>query len=165
MPGGDGEMSRTKGARDLKPRKTRSDKKNRYKRNRMGNLVPYVPKRKRTDPLKCRFVHLKQMSKEGYKHWSVKVRANISKFVVYPFPAIRVMPDQICTIEAIEQLALEQCGFEGRFQFQMPGHSKNSFHCSYRKKALVEITEHEDGLKAKVLQTWNLKRYWFWRGK
>lgn len=152
--------------KDLKKRKPRSDRKYKRKRNRAGNLVPYIPKRSKQDDIRVWFFHAKRMSKDGYRNWSPKVRGHIKPIVYYPVgKPISVSPQAISSIEGIEELAVNTIGFEGRFYFKMPCHSKNRFHVSYKKKALIDITEHEDGLRAKVIQTWNLKRYWFWRNR
>jgi len=157
-------LARTLGARDIGKRKVRKDKKHKYKRNRAGNLVPYIPKRKKGDPVRVWFFQMKPMSIEGYKNFARKIQPHVRRIVFRPVGhPLSVDPSALSTPEAIEQTAIDIIGFEGSFQLRMPSHSKNSFHVSYRKKAIVKIVNSEEGLKAFSSEYSNMSRYWFWR--
>jgi len=158
---------RTLGAKDKKKRKVRSDKKHKYRKNRMGNLVIYKPKRKRDDPLRVWFWERLPMSWDGYKRFPRRVRPyihkKITRFVDKPF---LVEPEQLSTKENIAQLAVNVICHAGEFILMLPTHSKNTHHVSYKKKVRIRIVETEDGLKAKVIRIYSgFQRYWFWSGK
>jgi len=163
---------RVKGAVDLKKRKTRSDKKRKY-RKKGGVMIPYIPKRKRGDPLRVMFFEKKPMSFDGYKRWNKKIRPKIKKIVFYPVQIIEgkkpylllVNPEDMSNVEKIEQLAIDVIQYPGAFQLRMPTHSKNTHHVSFKKKADIKIIETEEGLKAKVSNFFNLSRYWFFKSK
>lgn len=159
-------MSRTPGSRDLKKRKTRSDKKHKHRRNRAGNLVPYISKRKKGDPLKVWFWHIKPMSIDGYKNWNPNLRPRLHR-IIYKFVGrpVSVDPSYLSNKAALEELAVNVVGYPGNFLLMMPCHSKNTFRVSYKKRAKIQITETEDGLRAKVLELHNIQRYWFWKDK
>jgi len=159
---------RTKGAVDLKKRKTRSDKKRKY-RKKNGVLVPYVSKRKKGDPIKVMIFEKKPMSADGYKRWNKKLRPKIKKMVFYPVQisegekpyVLLIHPEYMSSVEKVEQMAVDIIGYDGSFQLRMPTHSKNTHHVSFKKKADIKIIETEEGLKAKLSNYFNLSRYWF----
>jgi len=155
-------MSRTKGAKDLKKRRVRSDRKKKYVK-RKGKLVPYVPKRKRGDPIKIWWWRRKPMSLDGYKKWSRQIRASVYKKVTEFGVRMDVPPEMISSPEAIEKLALEYL-YEGVWLLMGFSHGRNKFHVKPVKLCKVVIRESGDGMTAKVSETWRLSRYWFWRG-
>lgn len=158
-------MVKTKGAKDLKKRRPRSDRKHKY-RKRNGKMVPYIPKRNKSDAIKIWFFEKKPMSFDGYKRWSKKLRPKIKKIVFYPVgKPILVQPSDLSSVEKIEELAIEFIQYPGSFQLRMPTHAKNTHHVSFKKKADINITESEEGLRAKLLNYYNLSRYWFFKGK
>ena len=156
---------RVKGARDKKKRKTRSDKKRKY-RKKYGKLVLYVPKRKRGDSISVWFWERKPMSFDGYKRWNKKLRLKIKKVITkFVDKPILVDPYDLSSVEKIEELAVEVIQYPGMFLLMMPTHSKNTHHVSYKKKAVIKIVETEEGLRAKLLDYFNLSRYWFFSGR
>jgi len=160
---------RTFGAVDKKKRKTRSDKKRKY-RKKNGIMQPYVSKRKRGDPIAVMFFEKKPMSYDGYKRWNNKIRPKIRKIIFDPVQVteeekpyrLLVNPEDMSNVEKIEQLAIDVIQYPGAFQLRMPTHSKNTHHVSFKKKADIKIIETEEGLKAKLSNFFNLSRYWFW---
>lgn len=157
---------RTIGARDKYPRKERRDRIHKRKRNRAGNLVPYVPKRGKSDPIKAWFFELRTMSIDGYRNWSRGAREHVKRVVFYPVgKPFLVEPERLSTPENIEQLAIDVVGFDGTFQLRMPCHAKNTYRVSFKKRATVKIFDSEEGLKAKASDINSLSRYWFWRAR
>src|SRR3990167_6348259 len=85
---------RTRGARDLRPRKkykTRSDigKRRKFyakkptlkKRKKSGKFVPYVPKSENKNIIKLWFWKQDKMSYDGFLRWNPKFRGKLSKTV------------------------------------------------------------------------------------
>lgn len=156
-------MARTFGARDLKKRKSRKDRKHKY-RKKEGRMVLYVPKRQKGDPVRVWFWQRVPMSYDGYMRFPRHLRAHVKKEVcVFVGKPKSVNPVQISTKEAVGEYAIETIGYPGDFLLMMPTHRKNQHRVSYCKKARVLITEAEFGLVARVTENSNLSRYWFWR--
>ena len=160
-------MVKTPGSIDLKPRKKRklsAGKPIKKKRLVRGRLVLYKPKRKKTDPLRVWFFEKTPMSSDGYRRWSRNLRPHIRKEVWRNVDhPISVDPMNLSSIQLIEQLAIEVIAFPGLFQMRMPTHRKNRYHVSFCQKANIKIVETEEGLKARVSNYQNLKRYWFFK--
>jgi hypothetical protein len=157
-------MTRTRGARDLKKRKTRSDKRKKHRGD--GNMVRYSSRRNRDAPLRIWWWQRLPMSKEGYRRWTGSLRPHVKKVVTrFVGRPISVEANRLSNVEAIEQLAVETIQYDGEFILMMPSHAKNSFHVCYKKKAKVKIVDTEEGLKAKVIWIGGIRRYWFYRGK
>jgi hypothetical protein len=129
----------------------------------MGNLQPYVSKRKKGDPVRIWFWKICEMSQQGFKNWARSIRPHIRRsvfrFVGHP---VFVDTSEINSPEAIEHTAINVIGFEGSFYMMMPCHSKNSFRVSYKKRAVVRIVDSEEGLKAFVSDCSKMSHYWFW---
>lgn len=157
-------MSRTKGAKDLKKRKPRSDRKHKYVK-RKGKLVPYISKRKRGDRIKIWFWEIREMSKEGYLRWNKKIRAKISRRVYKPYLRVDVYPDDISNGNSIAETALQSIGHEGDFLMMGFSHGKNKYRVKPVKLCRVTIlSTRSSELKVVVKDTFRLSRYWFWRG-
>lgn len=167
-------MTRTKGAGDLRRRSRRSDrgklrkiyagKKTKPKRKVHGRFVPYISKRSRGDPVKIWFQEKKRIRKEGY----VKLPANLRKMsdkmskTWIDRPTL-VDPEDISTPEKIGEIAIEILKYPGLFNLTMPSHSKNRFGVSYKKKAVIKITETKEGLHAEVSNYSQMKHYGFFK--
>lgn len=158
---------KTIGSKDLKKRKQRkfyAGKPIKKKRLVNGKLVLYKSKRKKTDPLKIWFFEKTPMSLDGYKRWSRNLRPHIKREVWRNVDSpIVVDPSNLSSLKLIEQIAIDVIQYPGVFQLRMPTHRKNRGHVSFCKKADVKIVETMEGLKAKITNYQNLKRYWFAR--
>jgi hypothetical protein len=155
-------MARTKGARDLKRRKSRRDKKKKYVRHK-GKFVPYVSKRGKSDPIKIWWWQVLPMSLDGYKNWNSTFRARLKKIVYKPLIRVDVPADRLSTRESIGDLAIETIGFDGNFLLKGFSHGRNKWHVKNVTLCKIKIVETPEGLKAFVTDTWRLSRYWFWR--
>lgn len=154
---------RTKGAKDKKKRKRRSDRKHRY-RKKNGRMQIYVSKRKPGDPVRVWFWEKQPMSQDGYRRFPKEVRPYIKKkiFLFVNRPS-SVPEDNVSSVEAIEQLAIMLVRYEGIFYLMMPTHRKNQGHVSYCRKATVYITQSSEGLRARVVNYGRMGRYPFFR--
>lgn len=162
--------------RDLRKRKTRKDKgKHRKtyagkptkpKRRVNGNLVPYRSTRRRGDPISVWFQEKKRMSYQGYKKWHRGLRRYVDRTVkVFVDRPIKVNPSDISSPEKIGEFAIQVLQYPGLFNMLMPSASKSSWRVSYKKKAIIRITETEDGLHAKVTNFSKMRHYsWFFKG-
>jgi hypothetical protein len=153
---------RTRGARDLKKRKRRSDRKHKYVR-RHGHMVPYRTKRHRGDPIKIYFWKVEPMSKEGYRNWSRDMRPRIKRVVYKPVIRVDVAPERISSKEAIEELSLDVIGYTGNFVMRGFSHGKNKYRVKQCRLCKVDIFNAPDGLKARCYDNFRLSRYWFWQ--
>lgn len=159
-----------KGSKDLKPRKKKrfyAGKPIKKKRkNRGGNFVPYVSKRKKNDPIRIWFQEKKKMSPEGYRRWNRKARKYLDPTIkVFIGKPVLVDPQEISTPERIGETAIEILGYDGLFNMLMPSASRSSFRVSYKKKAVVKIIDTENGFRAIVTNFAPLRKYkWFWKG-
>ena len=166
-------MVRTIGASDLKPRKKRSDKGKRRKKyarkptkkkRKVGNFVKYVSKRNKDDPIKIWFWEQLPMNKDSYKNFSKETRPYMKKIVYKPTLRIDVDPYQISNKELVEQLCLEHL-WEGVWLMMGFSYGRNKRGIKPVKLCKVKITNHPEGLKAKMMDNYRLFRYWFWNGK
>lgn len=153
-------MTRTKGAKDLKKRKHRSDRFKKYVRKK-GKLVPYKSKRNKGDPIKIWWWRRKPMSLDGYHKWHKVIRASIYRKVTEFGVRMDVDPSMISSKEAIENLALEHL-YQGEWLMMMFSRGKNKFHTKPVKVCRVVIRESPDGLTARMTDNYRLFRYWFW---
>jgi hypothetical protein len=169
-------MSRTLGARDLSKRKRRSDRNKRrkfyakkpvkQKRHVNGKLIPYKSKRGANDPISIWFQKIKKMSYEGYMKWTPKMRSHLDR-TAKPFvdKPVKVNPEEIATPEKLSETAIHILKDTGVFNLMMPSASKSSWRVSYKKKAVIKITETEEGLHATVVKYSKMRHYsWFWKG-
>lgn len=167
-------MTRTRGARDLKRRKKRSDngkrrklyngKKTKIKKKVNGHFIPYKSKRGKNDPIKIWFQEKKPMSKQGYYKWHKGLRKyvdrTIKRWVDRP---VLINPNEISNPEKIENVAIRVLQYPGLFNLTMPSHSKSRSGSSYKKKAVIKITETDEGLHAKVSNYSQMRHYWFFK--
>ena len=168
---------RTRGARDLRPRKkykTRSDigKRRKFyakkptlkKRKKSGKFVPYVPKSENKNIIKLWFWKQDKMSYDGFLRWNPKFRGKLSK-TVYGRAGNRLRIDanvnQINTKERLESFC-EQHLYDGVWMIMGFSRGKNKFHVKPVKLAKIRIRDHPEGLKAKMLTNFRLFRYWWW---
>lgn len=160
-------MSRTRGAKDLKKRKQRklyAGKLIKRRRKKEGKFVPYKSKRKRDDPIKLYILGESPMSKDGYRKFPKRIRSYMRK-TVYGKGGDRIRidvdPYQISNKELIEQLCLNHL-WEGVWLIFGFGHGKNKRGVKPVLLCKVKITEHPDGLRAKLIENRRIWRYWFW---
>jgi len=160
-------MTRTKGAKDLKKRKKRklyAGKPIKKKRKKSGKYVPYISKRDKQSKIKLWFWTEEKMSKEGYKRFPKDVRQFVRKIVYKPKLRIDISPEDISTKEKVEALAVEHL-WEGTWLMKGFSHGKNKFHVKNVTLCKIKITDHPEGLRAKLVENKRLFRYWFWRSK
>lgn len=170
-------MVKTFGSRDLRRRKTRSDKGKRRrfykgrrtkpKRKMNGKFVPYKSKRKAWHPIKVWFQEKKRMSKTGYMKWSPKIRGKIDKTIkCFIDKPVYVNPHDISNPEKMGEFAIQVLQYPGLFNWLMCSHAKNHYRKSYKLKARVKITETTEGLHADVFDFNQMRHYkWFWSEK
>ena len=158
------------GDKNFKPRKDKGKSRKVYrgkpvkkKRMKNGNMVLYVSKRGRDDPLHVQFVQMFPMTLDGFHNFPKNLRSKIKRVVHKGTPTIYVNPSQLSTIENIEQLSIDALQCEGSWQLRMPTKRKNKGGVSMCKKAVVKITDTEEGLRANVSEYHNLSRYWFFK--
>lgn len=154
-------MGRTFGAKDLKKRKIRSDRKHKYVQ-RKGKFVPYKTKRQRGDPIKLWFWQRIPMSKQGRLKWNKKLRPHIKPMVTLFHVRVDVDPQDISNVEKIKELALTAVGHEGIFLLMGFSHGKNKFKTKPVKLCRIVIVNTREGLKVRVTELGRLSRYWFW---
>lgn len=155
---------RTKGAKDLKKRKTRSDKKYVY-RKRHGNFIPYYPKQDKNDNVKIWFWKLELMSKDGIKRFPKHLQTSIKKTIFKKSIRVDVSPLRLSTKKEIEELSKEVLGEPGIFYIMMFCHRKNKWGVSPVKVCSIRISEVNGELKSKFIENFKLFRYWFWGEK
>ena len=154
-------MSRLKGSKDLKKRKTRVDKKFKT-RKKKGKMIPYYSKRKKSDPVKLWTWSCEPMPYKSIQRIPPRLRPTARKFIYKQGIRIDVMPKDISTKEKVEQLLLDVEKREGDFLLMMFCHRKNKYRVSPVKVCRVVIRESKDGLVAQMVENFRLKRYWFW---
>lgn len=152
---------RKKGSKDLKKRRTRKDKKYKY-RKKSGKFQPYFSKREKGDPVKIWFWEVKPMSKEGIRRFPRHLQPTLHKKIYEKSIRVDVIPKRLSTKREIEILALEVLGYEGMFYLMMFCKRKNQFGVSPVKVCSLKISNSLNGLKAKFLENFRLYRYWFW---
>jgi len=104
------------------------------------------------------------MSKQGYYKWHRGVRKYIDRTVkVWIDRPILVDPKEISTPEKIGQVAIQVLQYPGLFNLTMPSSSRSSWRVSYKKKAVIRITETEEGLHAHVTNFSKMRHYWFFK--
>ena len=161
-----------KGGTHKKP-KTYAGKPVKKKRiNKSGNFVPYVSKRNKFDDLKVMFHEWCDLPHDSYmripKHLRLRHNKKCFRVVILDSQADKpslaiVNPEDLSTCKKIGELAINLIAYQGHFQMRMPTARKNKFHCSFCKKADIIITEHSEGLRARISNHHNLRKYWFWK--
>jgi len=151
-------MSRTRGAKDLKRRKRRSDrvKKKHYKRG----SFPKAPKGRKT-MLKIWWWEQRRMSREGRRRWAKHLRVKIRNTVYKPTLRMDVPVERLRNSQEIERLA-EEYLWDGTWLMMSWSHAKTPYHCKPVKLAMLRITDHPAGLRAKLIRNFRLFRYWYW---
>jgi len=160
-------MGRVFGAVDKKPRKKRTHyagKPIKKRKKHSPDFVPYNSTRFRDEPLHVQIVQRKPMSLDGFKSWNKKIRPKVNRTVFVSFPSLRIPPENLSTEEDLCNVVLNDRQGEGIFDLRLQSASKSKEHVSYRTRAIIRVTESEEGLKAKVLECWKIKKYWFWKG-
>jgi hypothetical protein len=151
---------RTKGAKDLKKRKSR--KRSKAYKKKHGQFIPYVSKRDRNDPLKVWIWIGFEMSKAGYMKWNKNIRPKLKKSLWKPLLRVDVPPEMISNKEKVEKLMLDVVGYEGRFLIFGFSRGKNSWHVKPVKWCKVVISDTPEGLRARMTDNFRLFRYFFW---
>ena len=155
-------MTRTKGAKDLKKRKSRRDPKKKYmKRN--GKFVPYVSKRNKNSPIKIWFWRRKPMSLDGFHKWNKNIRVKVKRRVTEFGIRLDVPTNMIDTKDKIEELC-ETHLYEGEWLMMGFSKGKNKFRTKPVKMCRIIIRDSPEGIKAKLRENYRLFRYWFWKG-
>jgi len=156
-------MSRTKNAKDKKPRKKRklyAGKPIRKKRKYKG-FVRYVSTRKKDAAIKLWFWEERPMNKNSYRNFSKQTRKFMRKIIYKPTLRLDIPPEMISTTELVEQLCLDQL-WAGTWLVMGFSHGKNKYGIKPVKLCKIRITEHPDGLRAKMITNYRLFRYsWF----
>ena len=62
---------------------------------------------------------MQPMTKEGYYHWSRKIRGKVERTTYTPLLRLDVMPEYISSVKAIEELFLDYVGYEGDFMLKL----------------------------------------------
>ena len=152
---------RIRGAKDLKKRKSRRDKKKKYVK-RGTKLIPYVPKRDRNDPIKLWVWERQKMSVSGISHFPKQVRPYMNRVITKFGVRVDVPPERLSNKKEVENLALEIIGYEGIFLIMGFSKGKNKFGIKPVKLCKIVITESSEGLNARMVENFRLFRYWFW---
>jgi hypothetical protein len=167
-------MVKTKGAKDLRRRKRRSDvgkkrekyagKKTHPRRKINGRYVPYVSKRKRGDAIKIGFYRVSPMTYDGFMNFAPEIRRKMHTKTYGTKSHFIVDIDEINTSDKICEFALNYL-WEGTWQIRLPVTKKNKRHCSYCAFAILKIRESPEGLKCKLYPSFkrrSLRRlFWF----
>lgn len=152
---------RTKGSKDKKKRKIRSDKRYVY-RKKHGNFTPYYPKQDKNDNVKIWFWKLDKMSRDGIKRFPKYLQPSIKKTVFKKSIRVDVPPQRLSTRKNIEELSKEILGETGIFYIMMFCKRKNKWGVSPVKVCSVRLSERNGELEAKFIENFRLFRYWFW---
>ncbi len=115
--------------------------------------------------LKIHVFEIVPMSKDGYLHWSPKLRAKIGK-IVYKWqfynPAVPV--EELSSKKAIGRWASENL-YSGRFQLRGYSHGKTRTHVKLVSLCNIILRLDDDGkYMARVIHAKHarLTRYFFW---
>lgn len=173
---------KTKGSVDrVRRRKTRSDKgkkretyagkKTKPRRKKNGRYVPYVSKRKYTDPIKVEFWKVEDMPNESLMNWNPKIRRHVHR-QLYGTARLyfTVNPESISSEEKIEDLISGHL-WEGVWHLKFRATKRNKGHNSPLTYGVIKIKETPEGFKYRINPNYNsrkkhrsMKRMFFWRG-
>jgi hypothetical protein len=104
------------------------------------------------------------MSQEGRRRFSAHVRPYMKPYIYRFGQRFDVPVNEIANKQLIENFAVEQIGYAGDFYIMgFSGTKRNKKKVKPVKLCQVVITEHPDGLKARMCHNWKLFRYWFWQ--
>jgi len=165
---------RTRGARDRRRRKIRSDKGRRRKiyrgkpvrKKRVIRGKIHYPKQKKKENIKVEFWLIEKMSYEGYLRIPRKSRPKMRKEVygrggnrIYTIVSVY----EINTKEKLENYC-EQNLYAGTWSVMLRSHKNNLYGNSPCQVAKVRVTEHAEGLRCKLIYNKSLFRRWWWQG-
>lgn len=148
-------MSRTRGARDLKKRKTRKDKgkgKKKYKK--------YIKIMGKKDSIKLWIWECISMSREGYLRWNRNIRHRIKPEIKKPLRGTIIVPvSEINTrykfVDFVTNLLLR----EGDFLVMGFSRAKNKYRVKPVKLCRIRIKCNEYGVSGIMLNDYRLFRY------
>jgi len=163
-------MSRTKGARDRFPRRGRSDagkRRKKYAGKKVKTKRQIIRDRRKGNKthIKLRWLEKRKMSIEGWRNWNPKVRLKIRPFV-YKFGIVTLTPvADISTKKDFQDWAVQVIGFPGEFIIMGISRTfKNRFQRKWVKMCTIVINQHQEGLRARMVQNTRLFRYkWFYK--
>ncbi len=164
-------MSRTIGAVDRRPRRSRKDigkKRSKYRGRptKVTRQIRFQKKRGNKEIIKIWIWEKRKMSHDGYRRWNRYVRPYIKPIIYLPGIRVDAHVSRLATKADIEELMIDVVGYDG--EFLIMGFSRtlrNSYHVKPVKMCRVVIRDSREGLHAKVTDNYRLWRYWFWRDK
>lgn len=115
--------------------------------------------------LKIRINQMKEMSKQGLKNWSPKLRKTAYKHTFKPVLFSKVHFSNLSTRENIGKWAYDNL-WDGTFVMLGYSHRKTKIHvglvsmCKFR----LDIISEGGRYNFKMLKNYRLFRYWFWKG-
>ncbi len=160
-------MSRPKGARDLRPRKTRSDlgsKKKFYAGKPVKTKTQYKKERRGDKTqIKIWVWERRKMSDLG----RLRINKYTRRFMIDKITKFRnvhlVDTSEIDTKQKIEEF-MEMEYWKGEFLIMGFSKAKNQGRCKPVKLCRVFIYNEGNGNRAKMINNYRLSRYWFWKG-
>jgi len=113
--------------------------------------------------LKIRICEARQMSKDGYKHWSPKLRPKVHKMVYPPVLYMSVPVEELKNKKAIGKWAYENL-WDGRFLMMGYSHGKTRTHVKLVGLCWITLKTKDDLYQARVVHAKHcrLSRYFFW---
>ena len=102
------------------------------------------------------------MSLDGYRHWSKRLRPFVTKRVFKPELRIDVHYTQIVSRAKIVALIEDRMG-EGTWIVRSLSHGKTRTHWKWVRLAKVVVIEHGDDYKSMIELSFRLKRYKFFK--
>ncbi len=152
-------MSRTKGARDRKKRKRRSD----FKGRKVFKF--YRKPRGHKDTIVLWVWEIREMSHEGYLRWHLKVRTRLHHEVYVPLKnaVITIPVYEIDTEDKFVDTFVNLILREGTFLIKGFSNAKNRYRCKNVSVAKIVIKRNEQGLYGIMEHNYRLWRYWFWQ--
>lgn len=164
-------MSRTPSARDLRPRRTRSDlgkkrKLYRGKKPKGRKRIKFEKRKGQKTHIKLWWWERRKMSIEGWRNWNPEVRNKI-KPIITKFGVVTLTPVADISNKAdIEEWAREVIGFPGHFIIMgISATFRNKHRRKWIKMFEIDIKDSAEGLRVKMTRNHRLFRYkWFWKG-
>jgi hypothetical protein len=157
----------------VRKRKTRADKgsqrkiyngkKVKIKRKKSGKFRPYIPPYEKKTNLKVWFWEKCDMSSEGYFRFNKRIRGKMRKTIFKFRHRIDVPINYISTKEKILAFCEEQL-WEGTFYVMGFSRGRTTTRVKPVTLCVVHITEHPDGLKARMIENRRLFRYKWYSG-
>lgn len=108
---------------------------------------------------------MKEMSKQGLKSWSPKLRSKVYK-KVFPIACVKqVHVSEICSKNKIGEWAYNNL-WDGTFVMLGYSHAKTRTHVALKAMCKFRLSIGEGGKYSfHMLKNYRLFRYWFWRDK